>query len=126
MISAFLLGGASTYGIYRSVGYFSAPSEPSFDKFLKFEDVRSTLLTVDAFLRKKDKKDYEQLRKQMKLIRRLLHDIDQLVQWRSTHYYRNLYYTGESKLIFQFKEEWMIFKVRIRVLSGLNYLELFN
>lgn len=126
MMSAFLLGGASTYGIYKGFSYLQKPSQPNFHNFLRYEDVRSTIATVQVFLKKKKKGEHEQLRAQLKLIEDLLRQIDDLVRWRTTQYVRYFAYTGETKLQDKFREEWIIFKVRIRVLSGLNYLDFFN
>ena len=125
-MSAFLLGGASTYGIYKGFSYLQRPSQPNFHKFLRYEDVRSTIATVKEFLKKKKKDEHQQLRVQLKLIEDLLRKIDDLIRWRSIRYHRYFAYTGETSLQEKFKEEWIIFKVRIRVLSGLNYLDFFN
>lgn len=126
MLSALIVGGSGTVVLYKGYRYLtSGKSEPSLEDFFKFQDVRSTLITVNNFLLKHPK-DYDELRKQHKLITRYVHDIDQLVQWRKEKYYRYFTYTGENELIRQLKEEWIIFKVRIRVISGLNTLELYH
>ena len=123
MITTFVIGSATTYGLYKSAMYFTPNNNVlDFETFMRFEDVRSTLITVGEYL-KKDKAK-KQLIQQYKLINRLLHDIDQLRTWRKDRFYRYFTYTGENKLIHQFKEEWIIFKVRIRVICGLNSLDL--
>ena len=122
MLSSFLIGSASTYGLYRGCKYFlTSPSGPTFEEFLRFEDVRSTIITVKKYLKKNE--DKEQLKKQLKKITYLLHELDTLKEWRQAKYFRYFAYTGEQKLINDFKVEWMIFKHRIRVISGLNYLD---
>lgn len=97
------------------------PQRPNFNDFLRYEDVRSTIITVESYLDKNEGK--EQLRNQLKIVKRLLHDIDELQKWRQKKYHRYFAYTGENNLVDQFREEWTIFKVRIRVISGLNYLD---
>jgi len=122
MLSTFVLGSATTYGLYRGYQMISVlPQRPNFNEFLRHEDVRSSILTVEAYLKKT--KGKEQLRNQLKLVKRLLHDIDDLQKWRQKKYHRYFAYTGENTLIDRFREEWSIFKVRIRVISGLNYLD---
>jgi hypothetical protein len=130
MLSALIIGASGTAVgttiLYKGYSYIrSGKSEPSLEDFLKFQDVRSTLITVNNFLLKHPK-EYNELRKQHKLITRYVHDIDQLVKWRKEKYYRHFTYTGENELVRQLKEEWIIFKVRIRVISGLNTLELYH
>ena len=126
MLSALIVGGSGTVVLYKGYSYLtSGKSVPSLEDFFKFQDVRSTLITVNNFLLKHPK-DYDELRKQHSLITRYVHDIDQLVQWRKKAYYRYFTYTGENELVRQLKEEWIIFKVRIRVISGLNTLELYH
>ena len=123
MITTFVIGSATTYGLYRGVMYLTPDNNVvDFETFMRFEDVRSTLITVGEYLQKHQEK--KQLINQYKLIQRLLHDIDQLRQWRKDRFYRFFTYTGENKLIHQLKEEWIIFKVRIRVVCGLNSLDL--
>lgn len=125
-MSAFLLGGASTYGIYKGLSYLQRPSRPNFYNFLRYEDVRSTIATVKDFLKKKKEHEHKQLRVQLDIIEDLLRKIDDLIRWRNIRYVRYFAYTGETTLQEKFKDEWIIFKVRIRVLSGLNYLDFFN
>ena len=123
MITTFVIGSATTYGLYKGVMYLTPNSNVvDFETFMRFEDVRSTLVTVGEYLKKHKSK--KSLAEQHKLINRLLHDLDQLRQWRQHRFYRFFTYTGENKLIHQFKEEWIIFKVRIRVICGLNSLDL--
>lgn len=122
MLSSFLIGSASTYGLYRGCKYiWNSPSGPNFEEFLRFEDVRSTIITVKKYLKKNE--DKEQLKKQLKKVTYLLHEVDTLKQWRQAKYFRYFAYTGEQKLMNDFKVEWMILKHRIRVISGLNYLD---
>ena len=123
MITTFVIGSATTYGLYRGAMYLTPDTNVvDFETFMRFEDVRSTLITVGGYLKKHKSK--KQLTEQYKLIQRLLHDIDELREWRQHRFYRYFTYTGENKLIHQFKEEWIIFKVRIRVICGLNSLDL--
>ena len=124
MISALMIGGTSTYGLYKGFVYLNSSKKIDFDTYLRFEDVRSTIITVQKYLNKHDPQKKTELSKQFKLIKRLLHDIDQLMDWRKAKYLRYFAWTGEEKLIQQFQEEWIIFKVRIRVISGLNSLEI--
>ena len=124
MISALMIGGTSTYGLYRGWLYLNSEKKIDFKTYLRFEDVRSTIITVNKYLQKHDPQRKTELSKQLKLIKRLLHDIDQLVVWRKAKYMRYFAWTGEQKLIEQLQEEWVIFKVRIRVISGLNSLEI--
>ena len=125
MIAAFVLGASSTVAIYKGFRYvFPEKKEESFDDFLRFQDVRSTLITVEKSLKKNP--EYEQLRSQHKLIKRYLNDVDQLIDWRKKKTVRYLAYTGEKSLIRKLREEWLIFKVRIRVIQGLNYLQFYN
>lgn len=119
-----MIGGTSTYGLYKGFVYMNSPKKIDFDTYLRFEDVRSTIITVQKYLKKHDAQKKTELSKQFKLIKRLLHDIDQLMDWRKAKYLRYFAWTGEEKLIHQFQEEWIIFKVRIRVISGLNSLEI--
>ena len=123
MITTFVIGSATTYGLYKGVMYLTPNSNVvDFETFLRFEDVRSTLITVGEYL--KQHKSKTPLAEQYQLIHKLLHDLDQLREWRQDRFYRFFTYTGENKLIHQFKEEWIIFKVRIRVICGLNSLDL--
>lgn len=121
-----MIGGTSTYGMYKGWLYFNSPKKIDFDTYLRFEDVRSTLITVKKYLKKHDKEEKTELSKQFKLIKRLLHDIDQLINWRKAKYARYFAWTGEEKLIREFQDEWVIFKVRIRVISGLHSLEVYG
>ena len=123
MLSALMIGGTSTYGLYKGVVYLNSTKKIDFETYLRFEDVRSTIITVNKYLRKNDAENKTELSKQFKLIKRLLHDIDQLTTWRKAKYMRYFAWTGEENLIHQFQDEWIIFKVRIRVISGLNSLE---
>ena len=92
MLSALIVGGSGTIVLYKGYSYIrSGKSEPSLEDFLKFQDVRSTLITVNNFLLKHPK-EYNELRKQHKLITRYVHDIDQLVKWRREAYYRYFTY----------------------------------
>jgi len=112
--------------MYKGWLYFNSPKKIDFDTYLRFEDVRSTLITVKKYLKKHDKEEKTELSKQFKLIKRLLHDIDQLINWRKAKYARYFAWTGEEKLIREFQDEWVIFKVRIRVISGLHSLEVYG
>lgn len=119
-----MIGGTSTYGLYKGFVYLNSTKKIDFETYLRFEDVRSTIITVNKYLKKNDLENKTELSKQFKLIKRLLHDIDQLMTWRKAKYMRYFAWTGEENLIHKFQDEWIIFKVRIRVISGLNSLEI--
>ena len=72
MLSALIIGASGTAVgttiLYKGYSYIrSGKSEPSLEDFLKFQDVRSTLITVNNFLLKHPE-EYNELRKQHKLI----------------------------------------------------------
>ena len=47
MITTFVIGSATTYGLYKSAMYFTPNNNAvDFKTFMRFEDVRSTLITV--------------------------------------------------------------------------------
>lgn len=125
MLGSLVVGASGTVAIYKGYKYiFTKETDDNFEDFLRFEDVRSTIITVGQFLRKN--KEFKQLAAQHKIIKLQLHDIDQLVEWRKKKMLRYLAYTGEKQLIRNFREEWIIFKVRIRVVRGLNQLEFYK
>ena len=74
----------------------------------------------------KKNKHSSELKKQLAVIQRLLHDIEDLINWRKDKYYRYLVWTSEKSLIKQFKQEWIVFKVRIRVMQGLTTINMFQ
>ena len=123
MLGGLIIGSASTYGIYKSYNWLTT-NEPDFERFMKYEDVKSTIITVKQWVKKN--KHSSELKKQLAIIERLLHDIEDVINWRKGKYYRYFAWTSEKALIKQFKQEWIIFKVRIRVMQGLTTINMFQ
>ena len=123
MLGGLIIGSASTYGIYKSYNWLKT-NEPDFEQFMKYEDVKSTIITVKQWLKKN--KVSNELKKQLTIIERLLHDIEDVINWRKDKYYRYFVWTSEKSLIKQFKQEWIVFKVRIRVMQGLTTINMFQ
>lgn len=123
MLGGLIIGSASTYGIYKSYNWLTT-NEPDFEQFMKYEDVKSTIITVKQWVKKN--KHSSELKKQLAIIERLLHDIEDVINWRKGKYYRYFAWTSEKALIKQFKQEWIIFKVRIRVMQGLTTINMFQ
>ena len=125
MLGSLVVGASGTVAVYKGYKYiFPKETDDNFEDFLRFEDVRSTIITVGQFLKKN--KEFKQLAAQHKIIKLKLHEIDQLIEWRKKKMLRYFAYTGEKQLIRNFREEWIIFKVRIRVVRGLNQLEFYK
>ena len=123
MLGGLIIGSASTYGIYKSYNWLTT-NKPDFEQFMKYEDVKSTIITVKQWVKKN--KHSSELKKQLAIIERLLHDIEDVINWRKGKYYRYFAWTSEKALIKQFKQEWIIFKVRIRVMQGLTTINMFQ
>ena len=92
---------------YQLLNYDIWSLQMTLEDFLKFQDVRSTLITVNNFLLKHPE-EYNELRKQHKLITRYVHDIDQLVKWRREAYSRYCPFTGENEPVRTVTEEWIM------------------
>ena len=109
MLGSLVVGASGTVAIYKGYKYiFPKETDDNFEDFLRFEDVRSTIITVGQFLKKN--KEFKQLAAQHKIIKLKLHEIDQLIEWRKKKMLRYFEYTGEKQLIRNFRKNGLFLK----------------
>lgn len=120
-------GGVITYGSYRLLQFLNRQSEEeSYEQFMQREDVEATLQTLRRFLntKKKIKDDpYKELRCQFVHVEGLLNNLKKIIDWRKEKIYRYVFWSGESKKLLQFKDEWAILMSRLRLIKALLYLD---
>lgn len=120
-------GGVITYGSYRLLQYLNQQrDEESYEQFMQREDVVATMQTLRRFLKakKKVKEDpYKELRQQFMYIEELLGSLNKIIEWRKQKFYRYVLWSGESKKLLQFKDEWAILMSRLRLIKALLYLD---
>ena len=122
-----LSGSAITYGSYRLLQYLNAQDHQlSYDEYMQREDVVATLSTLERYLaaKKKGKADpYKELRQQFTYVCKLHVELTELIEWRKEKIYRYIYWSGETKFVKQFQDEWAILMSRLRLIKALLYLD---
>jgi hypothetical protein len=74
--------------------------------------------------KKKEKNDpYRELRQQFNHVCDLHNDLTTLINWRKEKVYRYIFWSGETKYVNRFKDEWAILMSRLRLIKALLYLD---